>query len=67
MLIIAIYRHESSGLSGLQRTPVDCPTMMWVDLAESPYGVQWSPYGIRGGQTRPHVKAILEGANRNIG
>ena len=27
--------------------------MMWVDLAESPYGVQWSPYGIRGGQTRP--------------
>ena len=50
MLIIAIYRHESTGL---QWTPVDCPTMMWVDLAESPYGVQWSPYGIRGGQTRP--------------
>ena len=29
--------------------------MMWVDLAESPYGVQWSPYGIWGGQTRPLI------------
>ena len=39
--------------------------MMWVDLAESPYGVQWSPYGvqwspygIRGGQTRPPLDYI---------
>jgi hypothetical protein len=22
---------------------VGSPTKMWIDLAESPYGVQWSP------------------------
>ena len=44
--------------SGLQWTPVDCPTMMCIDLAESPYGVQWSPYGIRGGQTRPPLEPL---------
>ena len=47
---------DSTGLQWTEWTPADSsglPTMMWVDLAESPYGVQWSPYGIRGGQTRP--------------
>ena len=53
---------DSSGLGGLDWTPVDSSGLLGVFGWESPLestGVQWSPFGIRGGTVKTSLKVSL--------
>ena len=58
MLTISKYRQSPLESSGLQWTLVDWTGLHWTPLNFGRYlagKVHWSPYGIRGGQTRPRA------------